>query len=230
MEHNMKSVLIIGLGGFGQHLCKKMVELKNEVMIVDEKAEKVEELMPIVTNGQIGDCTNVEVLRSIGVNNFDICFVCIGTNFQSSLEITSLLKENGAKYVISNATRDIQAKFLLRNGADEVIYPDRDIAQKAAIRFSANHVFDYIAINSEYSIFEIPVASEWVGKTIKEVNFRARYKVSILGIKKNDVTKLMPMADHEFDAKEHLMVIGQIEDVKRLLKNFENETSKKNRK
>ena len=207
-----------------------MVELKNEVMIVDEKAEKVEELMPIVTNGQIGDCTNVEVLRSIGVNNFDICFVCIGTNFQSSLEITSLLKENGAKYVISNATRDIQAKFLLRNGADEVIYPDRDIAQKAAIRFSANHVFDYIAINSEYSIFEIPVASEWVGKTIKEVNFRARYKVSILGIKKNDVTKLMPMADHEFDAKEHLMVIGQIEDVKRLLKNFENETSKKNRK
>ena len=144
--------------------------------------------------------------------------------------MTSLLKENGAKYVVSNATRDIQAKFLLRNGADEVIYPDRDIAQKAAIRFSANHVFDYIAINSEYSIFEIPVASEWVGKTIKEVNFRARYKVSILGIKKNDATKLMPMADHEFDAKEHLMVIGQIEDVKRLLKNFEYETNKKNRK
>ncbi|MGN0365046.1 MAG: potassium channel family protein [Suilimivivens sp.] len=214
----MKSILIIGLGRFGQHLCKKMVELKNEVMVIDIKEENVEAMMPFVTNAQIGDCTKIEVLKSIGVNNFDICFVCIGTNFQSSLEITSLLKENGAKYVVSKATRDIQAKFLLRNGADEVIYPDRDIAEKVAVRHSANHVFDYIEFNDEYSIFEIPVATEWVGKTIKEVNFRAKYKISILGIKTGENTKLLPMADHEFDDKEHLMVIGRIEDVERLLK------------
>ncbi len=214
----MKSILIIGLGRFGQHLCKKMVELKNEVMVIDIKEENVEAMMPFVTNAQIGDCTKIEVLKSIGVNNFDICFVCIGTNFQSSLEITSLLKENGAKYVVSKATRDIQAKFLLRNGADEVIYPDRDIAEKVAVRHSANHVFDYIEVNDEYSIFEIPVATEWVGKTIKEVNFRAKYKISILGIKTGENTKLLPMADHEFDDKEHLMVIGRIEDVERLLK------------
>ena len=214
----MKSILIIGLGRFGQHLCKKMVELKNEVMVIDIKEENVEAMMPFVTNAQIGDCTKIEVLKSIGVNNFDICFVCIGTNFQSSLEITSLLKENGAKYVVSKANRDIQAKFLLRNGADEVIYPDRDIAEKVAVRHSANHVFDYIEVNDEYSIFEIPVATEWVGKTIKEVNFRAKYKISILGIKTGENTKLLPMADHEFDDKEHLMVIGRIEDVERLLK------------
>lgn len=214
----MKSILIIGLGRFGQHLCKKMVELKNEVMVIDINEENVEAMMPFVTNAQIGDCTKLEVLKSIGVNNFDICFVCIGTNFQSSLEITSLLKENGAKYVVSKATRDIQAKFLLRNGADEVIYPDRDIAEKVAVRYSANHVFDYIELNDEYSIFEIPVAAEWVGKTIKEVNFRAKYKISILGIKTGDNTKLLPMADHQFDAEEHLMVIGKIEDVERLLK------------
>ncbi len=214
----MKSILIIGMGRFGQHLCKKMVELKNEVMVIDIKEENVEAMMPFVTNAQIGDCTKIEVLKSIGVNNFDICFVCIGTNFQSSLEITSLLKENGAKYVVSKATRDIQAKFLLRNGADEVIYPDRDIAEKVAVRHSANHVFDYIEVNDEYSIFEIPVATEWVGKTIKEVNFRAKYKISILGIKTGENTKLLPMADHEFDDKEHLMVIGRIEDVERLLK------------
>lgn len=217
----MKSVLIIGLGEFGQHLCRRMAELKNEIMVMDLKPERVEGMMPVVTNGQIGDCTNEEVLRSIGVNNFDICFVCIGTNFQSSLEVTSLLKENGAKYVVSKATRDIQAKFLLRNGADEVIYPDRDIAAKVAIRYSANHVYDYISVNSEYSIFEIPVKAEWVGKSIKEVNFRAKYKVNILGTKKNENTKLMPMADHEFDPEEHLMVIGKIEDIKRLLKGFE---------
>lgn len=220
MGINMKSILIIGLGRFGQHLCRKMVELKNEVMVIDINEENVEAMIPLVTNAQIGDCTKPEVLKSIGVNNFDICFVCIGTNFQSSLEVTSLLKENGAKYVISKATRDIQAKFLLRNGADEVVYPDRDIAEKVAVRYSANHVFDYIELNDEYSIFEIPVADEWAGRTIKEVNFRAKYKVSILGIKKEEETKLLPMADHKFDKKEHLMVIGKIEDVERLLKRF----------
>lgn len=225
----MKSVLIIGLGRFGQHLCRKMVELKNEVMVIDVKEDNVEAMMPLVTNAQIGDCTNVEVLKSIGISNFDICFVCIGTNFQSSLEITSLLKENGAKFVVSKATRDIQAKFLLRNGADEVIYPDRDIAEKVSVRYSANHVFDYIELNDEYSIFEIPVAEEWVGKTIKEVNFRAKYQVSILGYKKGEATRLLPMADHEFDAKEHLMVVGKIEDVEKLLKNFDNEKIKKRR-
>ncbi len=216
----MKSILIIGLGRFGQHLCKKMVELKNEVMVIDINEENVEAMLPFVTNAQIGDCTKPEVLKSIGINNFDICFVCIGTNFQSSLEITSLLKENGAKHVVSKATRDIQAKFLLRNGADEVVYPDRDIAEKAAVQYSANHVYDYIEVNDEYSIFEIPVAEEWVGKTIKEVDFRAKYKVSILGIKKDENTKMMPMADHKFDQKEHLMVIGRIDDVERLLRKF----------
>lgn len=225
----MKSVLIIGLGRFGQHLCMEMVKRKNEVMVIDVKEENVEAMMPIVTSAQIGDCTNVEVLRSIGAANFDICFVCIGTNFQSSLEITSLLKENGAKYVVSKATRDIQAKFLLRNGADEVIYPDRDIAEKVAVRYSANHIFDYIEFNDEYSIFEIPVAEEWIGRSIKEVNFRARYRVSILGYKRGENTTLMPMADHEFDADEHLMVIGRVEDIDRILKKFENEKNKRKR-
>ena len=130
----MKSILIIGLGRFGQHLCRQMVERKNEVMVIDVKEDNVEAMMPIVTSAQIGDCTNVEVLKSIGVGNFDICFVCIGTNFQSSLEITSLLKENGAKYVVSKATRDIQAKFLLRNGADEVVYPLRRKQRSATVR------------------------------------------------------------------------------------------------
>lgn len=223
----MKSVLIIGLGRFGQHLCRQMVERKNEVMVIDVKEENVEAMMPMVTSAQIGDCTNVEVLRSIGVANFDICFVCIGTNFQSSLEITSLLKENGAKYVVSKATRDIQAKFLLRNGADEVVYPDRDIAEKVAVRYSANHIFDYIEFNDEYSIFEIPVAEEWVGKSIREVNFRAKYQVNILGYKKGENITLMPMADHVFDDKEHLMVIGKVQDINRILKKFEYEKGKK---
>lgn len=214
----MKSMLIIGLGRFGHHLCKNLVDLDNEVMIIDEREEVLEDLLPIVTTAKIGDCTNPEVLESIGVSNFDICFVCIGSNFQSSLEITSLLKEQGANYVVSKANRDIQAKFLLRNGADEVIYPDRDIAEKEAIRLSANHVFDYIELNDEYSIYEIPPLKEWLGKSIMQVNFRAKYNINILGIKEGADTQLLPMPDHVFQKNQHLMVIGKKVDIDRILK------------
>ena len=151
----MKSILIIGLGRLGHHLCENMIRLGNEVMIVDKAEEKVEDLLPIATNAKIGDCTNEEVLRSLGVGNFDVCFVCIGSNFQSSLEITSLVKDLGARYVVSKANRDIHAKFLLRNGADEVIYPDKDVAERLAVKHSTNNVFDYIELADGYSIFEI---------------------------------------------------------------------------
>jgi len=217
----MKSILIIGLGRFGQHLCRKLAERGNQIMVIDEKEENVEAVMSLAASAQICDCTKEAVLDSLGINNFDICFVCIGTNFQSSLEITSLLKEKGAKYVVSKATRDIHAKFLLKNGADEVVYPDRDIAEKTAMRYSAGHVFDYIELNSEYSIYEIPVAAIWVGKTIREVNFRVKYKISILGIRQGDETSLLPMADHVFNEHEHLMVVGKIEDLERLLKKLD---------
>lgn len=205
----MKTVLIIGMGRFGQHLCRKMLKLNNEVMIVDRNEEAMEDLLPLVTNAKIGDCTNEEVLHSLGIGNFDLCFVCIGTNFQSSLEITSLLKEAGAKYVISKATRDIQAKFLLRNGADAVVYPEKDIAERIAVRYSADNVFDYIELDEEYSIYEIPPLREWIGKTIGEVDFRARLNSSIIGTKLNGITSFLPGADHVFRADEHLMVIGK---------------------
>lgn len=215
----MKSILIIGMGRFGQHLTHNLLELGNDVMIVDEDEEKLEELLPIVTSAKIGDCTKEEVLKSLGVGNFDVCVVCIGTNFQSSLEITSMLKELGAKYVISKATRNVHAKFLLRNGADEVIYPDRDVAERLAVKVSANHVFDYIEMG-EYGIYEIPTHKKWIGKSIKEVNFRVKYHVSILGTKENGETNLLPPADHIFKESEHLMVIGKKEDVDFILKHL----------
>jgi trk system potassium uptake protein TrkA len=187
-------------------------------MIVDEQEEAVEDLASVATSVRIGDCTNEEVLRSLGVGNFDICIVCIGSNFQSSLEITSLLKDLGAKYVISKANRDIHAKFLLRNGADEVIYPNRDIAKRLAMRLSANHVFDYIQLTEEYAIYEIPVMRAWIGESIRSINFRAKYKVNILGIKSTEETNFMPDADYRFEGQEHLMVLGLKEDVNRILK------------
>ena len=217
----MKSILIIGMGKFGHHLCSNLAKLENEIMIVDEKEEMLEDLLPIVTSAKIGDCTNEEVLRSLGIRNFDICFVCIGTNFQSSLEITSLIKEMGAKYVISKANRDIHAKFLLRNGADEVIYPDRDIAEKLAVRVSANHVFDYIELTDEYSIYETPPLPQWVGKSIKDSDIRRLYGISVIAVKSPDGhMRFMPGADHVIAGDTHLMVIGKQEDAEKIVKHL----------
>lgn len=216
----MKSVLIIGLGRFGHHLCKNMVELGNQVMIVDQVEEKLEDLVPIATSAQICDCTNEEALKSLGVRNFDLVFVCIGTNFQSSLEVTNLVKELGAKHVISKATRDIHAKFLLRNGADEVVYPERDIAEKIAMKYSANNVFDYIELNGEYGIYEIPTHPNWVGKSIMDLNFRVKYGVNILGIKNGETTNFSPTAKYVFEKEDHLFVISGKENIGRILKSF----------
>ena len=171
----MKSILIIGIGRFGKHLCMNLAELGNQIMIVDTKEENLSDLLPYVVSAKIGDCTNVEVLKTLGISNFDICFICIGTNFQSSLEITSLVKEMGAKHVVSKATMDIHAKFLLRNGADDVIYPDRDVAEALARRYSANHVFDYIELSENYSMYEIPPLPDWIGKSLKELDIRNKY-------------------------------------------------------
>lgn len=215
----MKSFLIIGMGRFGHHITKNLAGQGAEIMIVDTDQSKMEDLLPLVTGAKIGDCTNEEVLKTLGIANFDMCIVCIGTNFQSSLEVTSLLKEMGAKCVVSKATRDIHAKFLLRNGADEVIYPDRDIAEKLAVRYSSDKLFDYIELSGDYAIYEIPVATEWIGHSIKELNFRRRYNVNILGTKStNGKTSLMPTADYVFEENIHLLVVGTRSDVQKILK------------
>lgn len=215
----MKSILIIGLGRFGSHLCRNLSELYNEIMIVDQDESKLEDLLPYVVDAKIGDCTNEKVLKSLGVSNFDLCFVCIGNTFQSSLEITSLLKDLGAKYVVSKANRDIHAKFLLRNGADEVIYPDRDIAEKVAVRFSANHVFDYVELGNGFSIYEISPLPEWLGRTILDVNVRSIYNTNIIGVKTAKGSMLLtPGPDYVFNQDEHLMVIGHQKDVEQIIK------------
>lgn len=216
----MKTVLIIGLGRFGRHLATRMAKLGNEVMVVDRDAEVVEKLLPIVTDGKIGDCTDEEVLRSLGVNNYDICFVCTGSSFQSSLEITDQLKVLGAKKVISKADRDIQAKFLLKNGADEVVYPNRDIAEKMAVRCSMNNVFDYVELSQGYSIYEIPPLPKWVGKTVGEVDIRRKYSLSIISTKKGGKLDMLPGAGHVIEADEHLVVIGLQKDIDRVVGQF----------
>lgn len=213
----MKSILMIGMGRFGTHLCMNLSKLDNEIMIVDKLEERLEDLLPYVISAKIGDCTNVKVLESLGVSNFDLCIVCIGNNFQNSLEVTSLLKELGAKRVVSKANRQIHAKFLLRNGADEVIFPDRDIAEKLAVSLSADNVFDYMDLTDGYSIYEIAPLKEWVGKSILDINFRAKYNLSIIGVKHGEHTQILPDADYRFQEGEHLMVLGHERDMNKII-------------
>lgn len=214
----MKSFLIVGMGSFGHHLCEGLSKQKCEIMIVDEKSECVEDMLPFVVSAKIGDCTNPEVLGTFDIPSFDICFVCVGNNFQNSLEITNLLKEMGAQKVFSKADEDIQAKFLLRNGADHVIYPERDIAERIAISVANDSIFDVIEVSKDYSIFEFQPLKKWIGKSIKSLNFRSVYNMSILAVKKNDEITPMPSADYIFKDDEHLMILGHINDINKLIK------------
>jgi trk system potassium uptake protein TrkA len=213
----MKTVLVIGIGRFGKHLATRMTELGNEVMIVDKQEERVSDLLSRVTRAQIGDCMDEKLLRSLGVGNFDICFVCIGGNFQASLEITSLLKDLGAKHVVAKADREIHEKFLLRNGADEVIHPERDVALRAARKYSARNVFDYFELANDFSIFETGVPDTWEGKSIKQLNVRSKFGINIIAIKQNG--KIIPVtsADHVFVRDEHLVIAGNAKDCARML-------------
>ena len=195
----MKSILLIGLGRFGKHIARKLHELNHEVMAIDKDEEKVEEVLPYVTNAQIGDSMNEAFLRSLGVGNYDVCIVAIGNDFQGSLETTSLLKELGAKMVVSRAARDVQAKFLLRNGADEIVYPEKQLATWTAIRYSSDHIFDYIELNDEYAIFEIEVPENWIGHSVGEINIRKKYNINIMAIKREGKMGLTITPDTRFE-------------------------------
>ena len=210
-----KAILLIGLGRFGKHIARKLYELDHGVMAIDRQEERVQDVLPYVTNAQIGDSMNENFLRSLGVGNYDVCIVAIGNDFQSSLETTSLLKELGAKMVVSRAARDVHAKFLLRNGADEIVYPEKQLASWTAIRYSADHIFDYIEIDNEYAIFEIALPEGWVGRTVGEINIRQKYNINIMAIKRSGKMDLTVTPDTRFAEGEALLVLGSHKDIQK---------------
>ncbi|MBQ4473954.1 MAG: TrkA family potassium uptake protein [Lachnospiraceae bacterium] len=181
----MKSILLIGLGRFGREIAIQLNELGHSVMAVDRDEERVNAVLPVVTGAQIGDSTNPAFLEDLGVNNFDVCIVAIGDDFKSSLETASLLKEFGGKLVVARAECDMQVKFLKNNGADEVIYPEKEMARWAAVRYSADHILDYIALDDSHAILEVPVPAMWTGKSIGQIDIRRRYNVTIMAVKRN---------------------------------------------
>ena len=214
----MKSFLIIGLGSFGHHLCHALAQQRCEIMAVDKSGEALEDVLPYVVSAKVGDCTNVDVLRSFSVDNCDVCFVCLGSNVLSSHQITSLLKDLGAKRVFSKADDDTHAKFLLRNGADEIIYPEREIATSIAVSASSDNIFDCIRLNADYSIYELQPLKRWLGKSLKELNFRVKYNMTVIAVIKDGVIRPNLHPDYVFREEEHLLVLGRSEDIQKVIR------------
>lgn len=209
----MKSVLIIGLGRFGRHAAMTLSDMGHQIMAVDIREDRVDKVLPYVTNAQIGNSTNEEFLSSLGIRNFDVCFVTIGDNFQNSLETTSLLKELGAKKVVSRAARDVHAKFLLRNGADEIVYPEKQLASWAAIRYTCDHIFDYIELDDEYSVFEVSIPESWIGRSIGDLDIRNKYNINIMALKKHGHLNLDISSDTYIAPGETMLVLGNNNDI-----------------
>ncbi len=205
----MKSILLIGLGRFGKHIALQLNQLGHQVMGVDHNEDRVNDAMDVVTNAQIGDSTNEEFLRSLGIDNYDVCIVAIGNDFQSSLETTSSLKELGAKFVVSRAERDGQAKFLLRNGADEVVYPEKQVARWAAIRYSSDHILDYIELDETHSIFEVSVPKAWIGLSIGQLDIRKKYNINIMAVKMNGKMTVSITPDTVLTEDKTMLVLGE---------------------
>ena len=214
----MKSVLLIGLGRFGQHVAAKLNELNHQVMAIDKDEARINAVLPFVTNAQIGDSTNESFLRDLGVKNYDVCIVAIGDSFLNSLETTSLLKELGAKFVVARATRDVHAKFLLRNGADEIVYPERQMAHWLAVRYTADHISDYVELDEDHAIFEVEVPKNWIGKTVGELDIRKKYNMNILGTKKNEKMDLSVSPATVLTSDIKLMVLGDFKDLQKCFK------------
>ena len=210
-----KSILLIGLGRFGRHVAMKLDELHHQVMAVDIEEKRVNAVLPYVTNAQIGDSTDEEFIESLGVRNFDLCIVAIGDNFQSSLETTSLLKELGANKVVARAARDVHAKFLLKNGADEVVYPEKQLAAWTAIRYTADHILDYVELDSEHAIFELTIPMKWIGKTVGQLDIRNKHNINIMAFKYGGKMDMSIRSTTKVPEHSTMLVLGNVKDIQK---------------
>lgn len=208
----MKTILLIGAGQFGVHLAKKLNELGHEIMAVDSLEERVDRILPYCTSAQIGDASDSEFLETLGIEDYDVCFITIGDNFQDSLETTSLVKEMGGKIVVARASNDVHAKFLLRNGADQIFYPEKQVADWAAIKCSSEHIIDFMELGGDIALFEVDVPDQWVGRTIGELDIRRRHHINIIGKKQHGRLDITLSPDTVFNPGETIFVLGSKKD------------------
>ena len=214
----MKNVLLIGLGRFGRHMAQKLTDMHHQVLAIDKDERKIQEAMSYVTNAEIGDATDPALIDALGVKDFDLCVITMSHDLQASLEITALLKEKGAPYVLVRVSRDTHAHFLLACGADEIIYPDKELADWAAVRYSGDHVYDYTRLSPDHAIYETEIPDAWIGHSVVDLGVRQRYHLNILAIRRNGNVEPMPGPSYQFRPGDRTVLLGSDKDVQKFLR------------
>lgn len=216
----MKSFAVIGLGRFGRSLALRLASLGNEVLAIDYDMENVQAVADSVTHAVQTDALDESALKALGITEFDCILVTISEKVESSILITSMLKGLGVKYVVSKAVTELHAKVLKQVGADKVVFPDKDMAEKLAQNLTATSILDYIDLSDKYSIVEVEAPKTFFGKSLKQLNIRAVYGVNVVAIKKrySDDINVSPLPDYVFVENDILVVIGTNEDINKLVK------------
>lgn len=213
-----KNFLIIGAGRFGRYAAIRLHDLGHQVMVVDKEESRINKIMLFASDARIGDSTDKAFLQSLGVRNFDACLVTIGDDFLSSLQTTFTLQELGAREVIARATSSRQEKFLLRNGADAVVFPERELGFWTAIRYSSDSISNYVDLSDGYGILEINVPERWIGRKIGDLNVRKKYHVNILGLRNEQGRPDMDIrSDTTLQQGQTMLVLGKTEHVQKIL-------------
>lgn len=214
----LKQFVVLGLGRFGSSLARTLYGLGYDVLAVDEMEEAVQEISESVTHAVQADATDESILRSLGLRNFDVAIVAIGSNIQSSILISMIVKELGVKHVVAKAQSELHAKLLYKIGVDRVVFPERDMGIRLAHNLVSSNVLDFIELSSDYSIVEMAALDEWQGKTLKDLDFRRKYGLNVIAIKRNGEMNVSPRAEEKIEENDVLVVIGDNERITRLEK------------
>ena len=208
-----KQYLVIGCGRFGSSVAKKMCQLGNEVMVIDKDEDSINNIAELVTHTAIVDVTEERDLKSIGLGNFDVVIVAISSDIRASIMATVMAKEMGVPKVVCKAKDELQAKVLYKIGADKVVFPERDMGIRLAYNLASENILDQINLDPEYSIMEIVTPQNWVGKTIIELNLRAKYDITVLAVKTQSGLKVMPSPNYKMQEKNILIIIGNTDKI-----------------
>ena len=212
----MKNYVVIGCGRFGSSVAKTLYSLGHEVLAIDKNEEKIQNISEQVTHAVEADCTDENVLRSLGIRNFDVAVISIGSDIQSSIMATLICKELGVQYVLCKAQNELQAKVLYKIGADRVVFPERDMGIRVAHNLVSQNVLEYIELDPHYSIAEIVAPSKWIGKTIGQLDLRANYGITVMAVKQGININISPEADDVLKAGDILVVIGKNEQINKV--------------
>ena len=201
-----------------KHVAQKLSDLHHQVLVIDRDEHKIQEAMSYVTNAEIGDASDPALIDALGVKDFDLCVVTMSHDLQASLEITALLKKKGAPFVLVRVSRDTHAQFLLACGADEIIYPEKQMADWAAVRYTGDHVYDYTRLSPDYAIYETEIPDSWVGHTVVDLGVRQRYRLNILALRRNgDVDPMFGPAT-TLRSGDRVILLGSDKDVQKFLR------------